>query len=256
VTKTAAFALVSLRQHLAARGVVVARLAFYATLLLVFSRLWAAVGPRVGLLPVQFLWYLAITELVTLSVPFLSSYIEEDVRRGDVAARLARPVGYLGTRIAEGLGEMAARFLGLVTLGFLVAWLLAGGLPPHPLSILAAVPLAFLSACLHVVVQGAVGLSAFWLHEATPLHWVTQKLLFVFGGLLFPLEIYPDWLRTIAMWTPFAAMVHGPARLVFGFDGALFLSSLLRLLGWGAAIGLFVFWLNRRALRALEVGGG
>jgi ABC-2 type transport system permease protein len=101
-----------------------------------------------------------------------------------------------------------------------------------------------------------VGLSAFWFQEAAPFHWVTQKLLFVFGGLMFPLEIYPAWLRGIAAWTPFSAMVHGCGRLALRYDPALAAMTALRLLAWGTALGLALAWLYRRGLRILDVNGG
>lgn len=257
--KYLAIAGVAARQALSARAAVLARLALYLVLIVIFSRLWAAVGGgtlALGLTPAQLLWYFGFTELIVIGTPFLYLAIEEDVRRGDIACRLARPVSYLGARIAEGLGQMAVRFAGLALLGLLSVRLLAGRFPEDPRALLLALPLALAAATVLVVVQACVGLSALWLQEAAPVHWVVQKLTFVFGGLLFPLEVYPGWLRAIAQATPFGALVHGCARQVFAFDLAAAARAALVVGAWGAGLVALALWLQRRGLRMLDVNGG
>ena len=81
-------------QVLAARGEAVARMLFYLALLLVFSQLWEAVdesGKLAGVTSTSMLWYLALTEWITVGMPMLYIDIQEDVRRGDVAYKIARP---------------------------------------------------------------------------------------------------------------------------------------------------------------------
>ena len=62
----------------------------------------------------ELLWYLAITEWVILSLPPIHLRIESDVRTGDIAYRLPRPISYLGSRLAEEAGDVALR---MTTLG-------------------------------------------------------------------------------------------------------------------------------------------
>jgi ABC-2 type transport system permease protein len=254
--KYAAIAALTLRQDLSSRGPVLMRLFFYWALMLIFSRLWFAVGPRAGFAPGDLVWYFALTEVVALSIPMLSAQIEDEVKRGDVAYRTARPVSYLWTCFAEGVGGMTVRFLTLTLFGLAGAFLCAGGPPSDARALLVALPLAYLACLWLVLVQVLVGLAAFWLHESAPLHWVTQKFMFVLGGLMLPLDIYPDWLREVAMWTPFSALLHGPARLMLEFDPAWALAALGRLAVWSALLVLLAQAVYRKAMRALEVSGG
>ncbi|MDH3592896.1 MAG: ABC transporter permease, partial [Planctomycetota bacterium] len=246
----AAIAETSARQTLIARGEVVARAIFFGLLLLVFSRLWAvmeAEGQLEGVRAANFIWYLALTEWVVLATPLLYLTIEEDIRRGDLAYRLTRPLSYLGAKLAEGVGELCVRFVTLGALGFFITWWFVGALPPQPSALIAAIPVAFLSMLLLLLFQLAIGLSAFWLHEAAPVYWILQKLLFVFGGLLFPLDIYPDWLAAISSWTPFAAAIYGCGRFAFGIDAVGVLQQLWLLVVWMALTFLALAWLFRRA---------
>lgn len=233
------------------------RAAFLAVLLLIFSSLWrhvpmegAAADPR------RLLWYLAITEWVFLSVPSIHLTLERDVRTGDVAYRLPRPVSYLGMRVAEALGVALVRLalLGVVAGG--LAWGLSGGLPPSPASLLAALPLGVLAVTLGTLAQAAVGATAPWVDDVSPIYWVWQKAAFVLGGLIVPLHLYPDWLRAAVAWTPFAVLLNGPARTAFAPTAADVLATGASLVGWAAAFAALAWGVHRRGLKALGVHGG
>lgn len=248
--KQIAIAALAARHALRERGEALARVAFYLAILLVFSRLWQAIGGDTA----AYLWYVALTEWVVLAMPLLYLDIEEDVRRGDIAYRIARPVSYLWTKVAEGFGSAVVRLLLLGGAGGAAAWILAG--TPPPKGILLSLPLATLSLFLLLLSQAAIGLASFWIGDAAPLFWIWQKLLFVLGGLMFPLEVYPEWLQRAAYFTPFAPLLHGWARLAFDFDPALAARMALLLVGWGVVLMAFVAWLYRRALVVLDVNGG
>ncbi|HEX5138617.1 MAG TPA: hypothetical protein VFY93_16715 [Planctomycetota bacterium] len=247
--KQVAIVALAARHALHQRGEVLFRGVFYIAILLIFARLWQALGAGGS-----YVWYIALTEWIVLSMPLLSVDIEEDVRRGDVAYAIARPVSYLHVKIAEGLGNGLVRLLILGGLGGLAAWLLTGTPPPRGL--LLSLPLGTLAFSILVLSQAAIGLSAFWIGDTAPLFWIWQKLLFVLGGLMFPIDVYPQWLQRAAYATPFAPLLHGWARLMFDPDPALAARTAALLLFWGAALAVFVAWLYRRALAIMDVNGG
>lgn len=247
--KHLAIAALAARHALHARGEAVARAVFYLAILVVLSSLWRALGADGS-----YVWYVALTEWVVLAMPLLSVEIEEDVRRGDIAYRIARPVSYLWTKVAEGLGNGLVRLAMIGGCGGVAAWLLTGTPPPR--GVLLSLPLATLSFFLLVLWQAALGLTAFWIGDTQPLFWVWQKLLFLLGGLLFPLDVYPEWLQRAAYFTPFAPLLHGWARLALDPDPALAAETGLLLAGWGVALVVFLAWLYRRALVVLDVNGG
>jgi len=255
--KLLAITALSARHALHQRGEALARTVFYVAILLVFSRLWQALdaGGRLGGVgAAPYLWYVALTEWALLSMPLLYLDIEEDIRRGDIAYRIARPVSYLWTKYAEGLGNALVKMVVMGGSGGAAAWILTG--TPPPKGLLLSLPLGTLALFVLVLWQTAIGLSAFWVGDAAPLFWIWQKTLFVLGGLMFPLEVYPDWLQRVAYVTPFAPLLHGWARLAFGFDLALAGETALLLVGWGVAGAVIVSWLYRRALVVLDVNGG
>lgn len=247
------------QRALGERTALIGRSLFLGAILFIFSRVWQVIGVRAalpGVGPGELVWYLALSEWAVLSVPMLFLGIEADVRSGDIACRLVRPVGYVGAQIAEALGETAVRLAVVGPSAFLFAYLLAGGLPADPRGLWLALPLGILASVLWVLALVGIGLSAFWIVDTSPMYWVWQKLGFVLGGLLFPLEFYPDWLRRIARFSPFPNLCWATGRSAFGFApreaAELFAEGLL----WGALFALALFALSRRARARLTVNGG
>ena len=133
---------------------------------------------------------------------------------------------------------------------------MAGGPPDDPRGLVLALPLGVVACVLGLGFHTAVGLCAIWLQDCTPIYWVWQKFAFILGGLFVPLEVYPAWLREIALWTPFSAMMHGPGRMAFGWQPELAALIAAKLLFWSALSTLLLYWIYGRALRSLDVNGG
>ncbi|MGH7291774.1 MAG: ABC transporter permease, partial [Myxococcota bacterium] len=103
--KYLAIARAAVRRALAERAVLAGRVIFLGAILFIFSRVWETVigGGSVAIAgagKVELIWYLAVTEWCVLSVPPSFLAIEAEVRSGDVACRLVRPVSYVGAQIA------------------------------------------------------------------------------------------------------------------------------------------------------------
>jgi ABC-2 type transport system permease protein len=250
---------ISIRQALSERGALLGRVAFYALILFIFSKLWTVVADRgavPGMSMRELLWYLAVTEWVMLSLPLIHLQIEADVRSGDIAYLLPRPISYLGSRLAEAAGDLLLRSVTLALAGCLLASAMVGGLPEDPRGLLLAIPLGLMAGWVGLCFHAAVGLCAVWLQDCSPIYWIWQKCAFILGGLMLPLEIYPSWLREIALWTPFSALMHGPGRMAFGWQPELAAWVALKLLFWGVVASGLLAWVHHRAMRALDINGG
>ena len=258
MNKYVAFATVGSRQARAEPGELLGRALFFALILGVFSSIWRAVaesGVSTGRQPAELLWYLAVTEWVLLSVPSVQFQMEDDIRRGDVAYQIARPASWLGARLAHGLGALAVRAPVMLAIACTAAWSLAGP-PRRPVGLAVAIAFGVLAAVVMTLYHVAIGVAAFWLGDVAPAYWIWQKLLFVLGGLLLPLQFYPALILRVARLTPFPALLAGPASLATGEPlmsaGALVLTlALWALVGWVVASAAF-----SRAVRQLHVNGG
>lgn len=232
---------------------------FLLTCLLIFANLWKIAAAKTGVVnlnPDQLLWYIAFNEWVIISLPDVQDDMEQDLRSGRLAYLLPRPISYLGSTFAEALGTLTANliFLGIVT--FLFTLWQVGSLPFPAMGLLISIVFGFLAGIVSILFLMLIGVSAFWLQEVSPFYWVWEKFLFVLGGLMLPLTVYPQWIQTVASMTPFPAILGERSALALDYNLAHVLSLGLSFFIWGAIGLITLLFAYRKGLRILNVEGG
>lgn len=232
---------------------------FLITCLLIFAHLWKVVAAKTGVVDLnadQLLWYIAFNEWVLISLPDIQDDMEEDLRSGRLAYLLPRPISYLSSIFFEGLGTLSVNLLVLGIVAFTFTWIKIGTIPFHASAFPITIALGFLAGCVGLLFQMLVGLSAFWMQQVSPFHWLWEKLLLTLGGLMLPLSVYPEWLQKIAYLTPFPAILGERSALAiqFSLHNVLYVTSML--LFW-AFLGLSgLVFLYQRGLRIVNIEGG
>ncbi len=266
------------RQQLAYRAELGMRAVQMVLFMGVFMALWTtafSVSGRAeleGYRLAEMVWYLAMTETITLSSSRVFVEISEAVKAGNLAYELARPLSYPFFQVASSLGNSAPRFaLNLLTAAAVVGLGMgqvsvlapsaslgidsaegAGSLP----GLVTFLGMAALALLLDSLVAVLIGLLAFWIEEVTPVFWIYQKLLFTVGGLFLPLEMFPDWLRRVAEWLPFQFVTYVPARAFVAFEPGFVLRAVAGQVTYVAILAALVVLVWRRAQRRLVVHGG
>lgn len=232
---------------------------FLLTCLVIFAHLWRIAAAKTGafnLNPEHLLWYIAFNEWVLVSIPDTQDDMEQDLRSGRLAYLLPRPISYLGSTFAEALGNLSANLLVLGSVTFLFTWWQAGSLPFQPIGLVAAVLFGFGAGILAIIFQMMIGLSAFWLHEVSPFFWIWEKLLFMLGGLMLPLTVYPEWMQFLAHLTPFPVILSERSALALDFNMQHITMLTVSLIGWGSFGIISLRFLYQKGLRILNVEGG
>jgi ABC-2 type transport system permease protein len=212
------------RQQWVYRGEMVLRLLAMVLFMGVFMALWStafSISGRPdleGYSLMDIVWYLAMTETITLSSSRIFVAISEAVKAGDLAYTLARPVSYPLYQVADSLGDSLPRFLLNILTAAAVVVIGMGKFAGSLQGLGAFLIMAMLALLIDALIAVLIGLSAFWLEEVLPLYWIYQKLLFTVGGMFLPLEIFPDWLRKISTWLPFRFITYVPARAFVAFE--------------------------------------
>jgi ABC-2 type transport system permease protein len=243
---------------LTARAELATRISFYVVILVVLFPLWRAAtaaggGAVAGYDFVAIAWYLTFAEAAVIATePRMIERIGEDIGDGAVAVEMLRPASVVGLRIAVECGRALVR-LGAALIAGAVFVVIAGGAPASVGAAALAVPSAVLAVACHVVAQHAFGAAAFWLDEARATWFLFQKLVFIAGGMLLPLEIFPSWLQTLARALPFWTMAYAPGRLAAGHFEAGLLGGQI---AWLAVLALCARLAFTGGERRLQVGGG
>jgi ABC-2 type transport system permease protein len=227
----------------------------------IFYQLWkvtfSAAGSESlnGMTLYSTMWYLMMAETIELSRPQLARTISENVKDGSIAYILNKPYNFLLYQFSNSMGETLFRASVNAVLGGLMVWWLVGAPPALSgwvfafLALLGTWVINFCITCL-------IGLAAFLVEEVSPFMWIYQKLVFILGGFLIPLDFYPAWLQTIARSLPFAYMIYGPSKLFVAPSAALFVNVISLQLVWSFALGLLLVIAYRRSITYLTVNGG
>jgi ABC-2 type transport system permease protein len=251
----------TLVNSLAYPGELVGRSLMILPFMWIFYQLWkvtfAASGSETinGLTLHDTLWYLMVAETIELSRPRVARTIAENVKDGSIAYLLNKPYDFMLYHFSVSMGETIFRALMTAIFGGALVWWLAGP-PPDPRGWPLAIVAVLGAWTLNFLVNGMIGLAAFVSEEVAPFEWIYQKFAFIFGGLLIPLDFYPQWLQTIAFALPFPAMTYGPSRLFVAPEAGLFVSVLSQQAIWILVLGLLLALAYRRGLAHLTVNGG
>jgi len=252
-TLGALFAFIALgwRRAAANRAGILGLLALYWLILMIFWALWQATPlhelRRPGIDATRLFWYMAVTECVILAVGFPYRAVEKDIQSGEIAAALVRPLPYAAAILAEWIGATGYR-LALLAVGGLLAGIWATGTVAIPLAVVPSLVFStVIATILALLCQLQLGYAAAWVGTPAPLFWIWQKLTFVLGGLMIPLTFYPAPFGSLAMASPFAAMVFAPASFLLDGSPRALLATLALQLLWLAVIGMATLLVARAA---------
>lgn len=62
-----------------------------------------------------------------------------------------------------------------------------------------------------------ISIISFWIEDSTPFHWIYDKMILLIGTM-FPIEMFPQYLRPIIKCTPIYVVTYGPAKLLINFS--------------------------------------
>src|SRR4030095_11003432 len=251
----------TLVNSLAYPGELIGRSLMIIPFMWIFFQLWkvtfSAAGADVisGLTLKDMLWYLMLAETIELGRPPLARTISENVKDGSIAYLLNKPYDFMLYQFSTAMGETIFRAIFNAVFGGVTVWFLVGA-PPHPLGIIIALPAIIGAWILHFCVNAMIGLLAFVVEDVSAFTWIYQKLAFIFGGMLIPLDFYPQWLQTLAKALPFSSTIYGPARLFVTPTVELFVNVMTLQIIWIVILALLLTLAYRRGLAYLTVNGG
>ncbi|MGI8975253.1 MAG: ABC transporter permease [Thermomicrobiales bacterium] len=229
--------------------------------LLLMRAIWQAVygdQQSVDGVPIEtMVTFLTVTALLGFMLrPTISEEIHRRIDQGQVAVDMVRPVGFVRQMIALSVGEAAGRWLGLVLVvpGLLVIGSLA---PPSPGALLVFLLSLIMAYVVSMLIWLLVGLSGFWLIDASGMKSIVGVVGSFLGGSTIPLWFMPEPLRIVVELLPFQAIFFLPASIYVEQAQAL---EMWRALGiqafWVVALWLVAAWTWRRAQNRLVVQGG
>lgn len=174
---------------------------------------------------------------------------EREVVEGSLSPKLLQPIDPVWHHVAGHISERFARgpfVLGLILL-FFVLYPQAFWLPNfwNFLLFLIVVLMAFI---LRFLIQYTLALFAFWTERASAIEELWFLPYMFLSGITAPLEVFPELVHQIALWTPFPYLIHFPAAILVGLPVDI-LRGLFVMFTWGIIFFGLNRWLWRKGLK-------
>jgi ABC-2 type transport system permease protein len=201
-------------------------------------------------------WYLFAAQLLVGFKTGLVTEVSDQVLDGSIASRMTKPYSLPFALFAEHLGKVLIGSFGALLFMIPLGYLLVGTSAFTVTAVVFFLLVALLSVVIDFGIGMSIGLLAFWLDDARPYYWIYSKLLFLFGGLFFPLIIFPGWLQSIALKLPTAYMVYYPARLLVDFSWPLLAHVLIGQVLWAGGTVALAYVVYSFAVRKVSIHGG
>ncbi|HEV7558303.1 MAG TPA: ABC-2 family transporter protein [Kofleriaceae bacterium] len=254
-----------LQYRAAALGGLFTQVFFGLVRVMILVAFYAASSQPVPMSLDEVIGYIWLGQATLLLVPWRNDAdIAEQIRTGNVVYELTRPLDLYGIWFARAIAWRTAPVLLRMLPMFVVAMLIIPAvLPGWGLAAPSAAAFAMWVACF----AGAVLLSAalttlmnvtlMWTIAGDGVPMMIASLATMFGGLVIPLALFPDWAKPILYALPFAGLLDFPSRVFTGnisADHAVWVVA--DQLAWTAALIALGRWLLSRGVRRLVVQGG
>jgi len=219
---------------------------------LILMGIWmeAAQGGRFGLTPVVFArYFLTVFFVRQLSTVWVIWEFEKEVVEGKLSAKLLQPLDPVWHHVAAHLSERVARlpFSLLLVVLFFILYPQAFWLPSWS-GFLLFVPAVTIAFALRFLIQYTFAMFAFWIERAAAIEQFWFLLYLFLSGIVAPLELFPDNVREVVLWTPFPYLIHFPAALLVGLPVDVG-RGFLAMLGWFLVFFVWNRWLWRQGLK-------
>ncbi|SCW75799.1 ABC-2 type transport system permease protein [Paenibacillus tianmuensis] len=259
--KYGAIGRISLRNHFAYVLDFIIRSIFLIIIMYIFIQLWQTTYRGEGSQLIagysfeQIIWYILFAEALTMAFPSLCTRVEEEVKSGDVGYKLTRPFSYIGYHYMAYVSEVTVRLLVNLAVGCALG-LAFFGPPSFGWGWLGFFTMSLGAMTVNFMLNMALSLSAFWVEETRGLEFVYNKLLFTIGGMLMPLELFPEALQQVCRWLPFQVVLYFPAKTAVRWEEVHLAPMLSVQWAWVVVLALVVWLIYRKGVRKLNVNGG
>jgi ABC-2 type transport system permease protein len=252
---------VSLYNSLAYRMDFFAFSLFIGLIIFIFINLWSTIyadgtklieGFSIGMM----IWYLVLTESIVTSPGRVIEDIGNEIQSGNVAQNLNKPYNYVLFHYASSMAKSLFRFVLTFSIGGVVALTFIGGLKVSLWSIPLIIISIALALTLHFCMMALISVYIIWLEDAKAINFIYNKFVFVLGGMLLPLEIFPTWLAKISQSLPFSYVAYYPAKLGVMFNWDLFLKVIFGQLAWTLLVIILIIISYKFCFKRISINGG
>jgi ABC-type uncharacterized transport system, permease component len=185
-------------------------------------------------------------------------FIHYEIREGNIANYLTKPVDYQIYNLFANLGSLLVSLLAIsiptaIMLGlvFRVKVAFGIGLVLFPIGL-------FLAFLISFSIDYFIGLMGFYSESVWGLSITKEIIVTVLSGALIPLQFFPDAIQRVLYWLPFQAIYHTPLMMLTRPNQGLnvFLPMMAIQLVWAVLLFIAARLFYNQAIKVLRIAGG
>jgi ABC-2 type transport system permease protein len=219
---------------------------------LIMMGVWsqAAAGGEFSLSALDFArYFIAVFVVRQFTIVWVIWDFEREILEGKLSPRLLQPIDPVWHHVAGHVSERLARLpfsVCLVVLFFLLYpqafwW-------PSVLRLFGGCLAIILAFTLRFIIQYTFAMFAFWVERATAIEQLWFLFYLFLSGMIAPLDLFPEAVRAVVVWTPFPYLIYFPVSLLVGLPTPVAKGFMIMLMWCG--LGLVVNrWLWRRGIK-------
>lgn len=194
-----------------------------------------------------------INDLIAGQSLRFARFLSYAIKNGGINSYLIRPVQIVPYLYASNLGEEGLTII-LGALTVIIGIFLS---PPTTfLNVIFLLLFLIFAVAISFACNLLVGTFSFYTPEASSFRYAAGHIIRVLSGAMVPLTFFPTTFRSIAMATPFAAMIYAPTNALqtssFTSD---FWHQLVISLIWAIVLPIYALWRWNTSLRNYDAVG-
>ncbi len=163
----------------------------------------------------------------------IADRISQTIKSGDISIFLCRPVNFVKSLLADGIGAKVVNLFVFTILLVVMTYLFDLPTPSGSIWFVFIIYL-FLMLLFDIVLYVIIGGLAFWFVEIWGIKASIEQILWILSGRVLPLTLFPAWMQSFLAFTPFLYLEFTFASL---YLGKLTVAEAFR------AMGIFTFWI-------------
>ncbi|PSN17725.1 multidrug ABC transporter permease [filamentous cyanobacterium CCP5] len=219
---------------------------------LILMGIWAqaAQSGQFSLAPTELVrYFLAVFLARQFTVVWVIWEFEREVVQGKLSPYLLQPIDPVWRHFFSHVAERFARLpFVFVLIGLFLLLYPQAGWWPTPTNLILALLAVSGSFCLRFLMQYTFALLAFWTERASAIEQFWFLIYTFLSGMVAPLELFPEAVRAIVLWTPFPYLIYFPASLLINRPENV-LQGFVTMALWAAVFFGLNRWLWHQGIR-------
>ena len=194
--------------------------------------------------------------IMTFNLRNLDKIIMTEIKSGNVEIFLNKPVNYLLLSFLKVIGQGIYSFIFISILGSIIMFLTLGVPNVDLIIFIPTFIITFiLGQILALFIYGIIGVSAFFIQDNRPIHWIVDKFVMILGGSYLPISMFPSFMKLIAFISPFGAINFATSTVYSSWNNEFLIRIILQIIWIIITFLILRFMYYKAKIKAMINGG-